>query len=150
MTRTVWNESAGQVQKLRFSGTAPAALPDPGRLARHLSLMGALLQYSAPPGSTTPISLWPKLLGPWPTLPLSPSLSCWVVGCSPGCILVMSVSLCDGRVRLAEPSVSGRWPTWAISWAFWCSALLLVGSGSSGSCWGLSGPDRPQASCPPH
>ena len=29
-----------------------------------------------------------------------------------GCILVMSVSLYDGRVRLAGTSVSGRWPTW--------------------------------------
>ncbi|MFQ7454461.1 MAG: formate/nitrite transporter family protein [Flavonifractor plautii] len=32
--------------------------------------------------------------------------------------------------------MSGRWPTWAISWAFWCSACSLVGSGSSGELLG--------------
>ena len=84
MTRTVVEQiTQAGVPKLRDSGAAPGRYLTRAALAGAFIFVGALLSASAPPGSTTPISLWPNCWGPWPSLPLSPSSSCWAVSCSP-------------------------------------------------------------------
>lgn len=84
MTRTVVEQiTQAGVQKLRFSGAAPGRYLTRAALAGAFIFVGALLSslcaawfYDA----NLPLA---KRWGPWPSLPLSPSLSCWAVSCSP-------------------------------------------------------------------
>ncbi len=83
MTRTVVEQiTQAGVQKLRFSGTAPGRYLT-RRPGGAFIFVGALLSSLCAAwfyDTNLPLA---KLLGPWPSLPLSPSLSCWVVSCSP-------------------------------------------------------------------
>ena len=82
MTRTVVEQiTQAGVQKLRFSGTAPGRYLTRAALAGAFIFVGALLSSLCAAwfyDTNLPLA---KLLGP--SLPLSPSLSCWVVSCSP-------------------------------------------------------------------
>ena len=131
MTRTVVEQiTQAGVQKLRFSGTAPGRYLTRAALAGAFIFVGALLSSLCAAwfyDTNLPLA---KLLG---ALAFSAALTLIVqLGGElfTGCILVMAGS------AWPEPSVSGRWPTWAISWAFWCSACCWPAPAPAGSCWG--------------
>ena len=127
MTRTVVEQiTQAGVQKLRFSGTAP------GRYLTRAALLSSLCAawfYD----TNLPLA---KLLG---ALAFSAALTLIVLlggELFTGCILVMSVSLYDGRVRLA-----GTLRVWALAYlgnllGILVLCLLLAGSGSSGELLG--------------
>ena len=137
MTRTVVEQiTQAGVQKLRFSGTAPGRYLTRAALAGAFIFVGALLSslcaawfYDA----NLPLA---KLLG---ALAFSAALTLIVLlggELFTGCILVMSVSLYDGRVRLA-----GTLRVWALAYlgnllGILVLCLLLAGSGSSGELLG--------------
>ena len=132
MTRTVVEQiTQAGVQKLRFSGAAPGRYLTRAALAGAFIFVGALLSslYDA----NLPLA---KLLG---ALAFSAALTLIVLlggELFTGCILVMSVSLYDGRVRLA-----GTLRVWALAYlgnllGILVLCLLLAGSGSSGELLG--------------
>ena len=137
MTRTVVEQiTQAGVQKLRFSGTAPGRYLTRAALAGAFIFVGALLSslcaawfYDA----NLPLA---KLLG---ALAFSAALTLIVLlggELFTGCTLVMSVSLYDGRVRLA-----GTLRVWALAYlgnllGILVLCLLLAGSGSSGELLG--------------
>ena len=150
MTRTVVEQiTQAGVQKLRFSGAAPGRYLTRAALAGAFIFVGALLSslcaawfYDA----NLPLA---KLLG---ALAFSAALTLIVLlggELFTGCPLVMSVSLYDGRVRLA-----GTLRVWALAYlgnllAFWCSACCWPAPAPVGSCWGPIWPWSSRASCPP-
>ena len=122
MTRTVVEQiTQAGVQKLLFSGTAP------GRYLTRAALAGAFIFVGA---------LLSSLCAAWfydTNLPLAKLLGGELFT---GCTLVMSVSLYDGRVRLA-----GTLRVWALAYlgnllGILVLCLLLAGSGSSGELLG--------------
>ena len=137
MTRTVVEQiTQAGVQKLRFSGAAPGRYLTRAALAGAFIFVGALLSslcaawfYDA----NLPLA---KLLG---ALAFSAALTLIVLlggELFTGCTLVMSVSLYDGRVRLA-----GTLRVWALAYlgnllGILVLCLLLAGSGSSGELLG--------------
>ena len=137
MTRTVVEQiTQAGVQKLRFSGAAPGRYLTRAALAGAFIFVGALLSslcaawfYDA----KLPLA---KLLG---ALAFSAALTLIVLlggELFTGCTLVMSVSLYDGRVRLA-----GTLRVWALAYlgnllGILVLCLLLAGSGSSGELLG--------------
>ena len=137
MTRTVVEQiTQAGVQKLLFSGTAPGRYLTRAALAGAFIFVGALLSslcaawfYDA----NLPLA---KLLG---ALAFSAALTLIVLlggELFTGCTLVMSVSLYDGRVRLA-----GTLRVWALAYlgnllGILVLCLLLAGSGSSGELLG--------------
>ena len=111
MTRTVVEQiTQAGVQKLRFSGTAPGRYLTRAALAGAFIFVGALLSSLCAAwfyDTNLPLA---KLLG---ALAFSAALTLIVLlggELFTGCILVMSVSLYDGRVRLA-----GTLRVWALA-----------------------------------
>ena len=137
MTRTVVEQiTQAGVQKLRFSGTAPGRYLTRAALAGAFIFVGALLSSLCAAwfyDTNLPLA---KLLG---ALAFSAALTLIVLlggELFTGCILVMSVSLYDGRVRLA-----GTLRVWALAYlgnllGILVLCLLLAGSGSSGELLG--------------
>ncbi|MFR4561537.1 MAG: hypothetical protein ACLT5P_10240 [Flavonifractor plautii] len=83
MTRTVVEQiTQAGVQKLRFSGAAPGRYLTRAALAGAFIFVGALLSSLCAAWFYDANSLLPSCWGPR-FLPLSPSLSCWAVSCSP-------------------------------------------------------------------
>ena len=131
MTRTVVEQiTQAGVQKLRFSGAAPGRYLTRAALAGAFIFVGALLSSLC---ANLPLA---KLLG---ALAFSAALTLIVLlggELFTGCTLVMSVSLYDGRVRLA-----GTLRVWALAYlgnllGILVLCLLLAGSGSSGELLG--------------
>ena len=141
MTRTVGEQITQAGVQKSASPIRAGPLLDPGRPGRGIYLCGLLLSSPSPPGSMTPISLgccWgPGLSAASPLIvPLGGELFT-------GCTRLAERILYDGRIRLA-----GTLRVWALAYlgnllGILVLCLLLAGSGSRGSCWGLSGPDRP-------
>ena len=139
MTRTVVEQiTQAGVQKLRFSGTAPGRYLTRAALAGAFIFVGALLSSLCAAwfyDTNLPLA---KLLG---ALAFSAALTLIVLlggELFTGCILVMSVSLYDGRVRLA-----GTLRVWALAYlgnllGILVLCLLLAGSGSSGELLGAA------------
>ena len=137
MTRTVVEQiTQAGVQKLLFSGTAPGRYLTRAALAGAFIFVGALLSSLCAAwfyDTNLPLA---KLLG---ALAFSAALTLIVLlggELFTGCTLVMSVSLYDGRVRLA-----GTLRVWALAYlgnllGILVLCLLLAGSGSSGELLG--------------
>ena len=133
MTRTVVEQiTQAGVQKLRFSGTAPGRYLTRAALAGAFIFVGALLSSLCAAwfyDTNLPLA---KLLG---ALAFSAALTLIVLlggELFTGCILVMSVSLYDGRVRLAGTLRVYLGNLLGIL----VLCLLLAGSGSSGELLG--------------
>ncbi len=136
MTRTVVEQiTQAGVQKLRFSGAAPGRYLTRAALAGAFIFVGPALQplrrlvlrRQSPSGQAAG------------ALAFSAALTLIVLlggELFTGCTLVMSVSLYDGRVRLA-----GTLRVWALAYlgnllGILVLCLLLAGSGSSGELLG--------------